>query len=73
MPPWPIFRVTFDGRLSEADAGALSATDADPETPPNEDRQHSVTLGAPDADSAIGAVQRVLVDGPYRNFNALAI
>lgn len=73
MPHWPIFRVTFEGRLTEADAGALSAIDADPETPPNEARKHSVTLGAPDAESAVEAVQRVLADRPYRNFTAHAI
>ena len=66
MPQW---RVTFEGLLSEADAGALSSIDATPDTPAGVDRVHATVLEAPSAEEAVRAVQRMLVDGPYRFFD----
>ena len=70
-----LFRVTFRGLLTEADAGALSAIAADLETPPavDEERQHAITLSAPSDADALQVVKRVLVDGPYSDFEVRAL
>ncbi len=70
-----MFRVTFRGRLTEADAEALSKTAAHLETPHavDEERQHAVTLSAPSDADALEVVKRVLVEGAYSDFEVRAL
>jgi hypothetical protein len=52
-----MFRVTFRGLLTEADAEALSKTAAHLETPHAGDEEHAVTLSAPNGDEALWIVK----------------